>query len=70
MTELVVALLTPAVLASATMWCSLRVIVVVDLDFLPAGCRRRIEWWQAHAGYLYLACVVLAIVAIAHQITS
>ena len=70
MTEPAVPLLTLAVLMPAATWCSLRATAAVDLDFLPRRSQRRIKWWQAHAGYVYVAGAVLAVLTIAHEITS
>jgi hypothetical protein len=69
-TESAVALLAISVLLPSTLWCSLRVAAVVDLDVLPTHSQRRIHWLRSHAGYAYLVSAALAVLAIAPQIVS
>lgn len=45
-------------------WLSARAAGLAEIDLLPAGCRRRVRWWQAKAGHVQLLCAVLAIVAV------
>jgi hypothetical protein len=69
MTQPAVALLTLAVMVPAAMWCSLRAAAAVNLDLLPTRSQRRIQWWRAHTGHVYVAGAVLAATTIAFEIT-
>jgi hypothetical protein len=69
MSQSITALIAVSVLVSAALWLSLRLGSTADLTVLPLYSRRRLQWWEAHAGYLYTGCALLSAVLVAVQLS-
>jgi hypothetical protein len=74
MADSMLAVLLLAILVSAGLRVSMRVVMLADvqsaLEQLPARIRRRVHWWQVNARYVQLACVLAAAASICTQLGS
>lgn len=59
------ALIAISLLQAVALTLSLRAMETVDIDVLPASCRRRLRWWQRHRHQAYLLCVAAVVAALA-----
>jgi hypothetical protein len=51
-------------------WLSVLGVRVAQLQVLPANCRRRVRWWQAHTTVIAFVCAIAAIAAVSLQIST